>query len=176
MVRYLGNGKGLTILAILLAIVGIALAGYQYIKEFIIPSSEATSLDNVWYNENRDYYYPNATYHAIPDLHIIMNVETGQNIYILFDSQAVLRDSGSYESLQVVIYNNGVAISASWTQVADQRSGGGVIRHSLTLQYSIDSLTTGSYNITIAASTGISTGYLIGNRIEDCSLLIMTYN
>lgn len=175
----MGNGKGLTIFAIILAIIGIGLGGYPYIKEYIGPSTEDTpKIDDVLYSESRDFFFPTSSYQAIPNISIVLNVETGQDLYVLFDSQAVLRDQLGTQSISIQVTNNDVLIGASHTQVAHHVSalGGGVIRHSLNLQYVISSLTTGTYNITISVLGSGTLGEGTGNRVEDCSLFIIIYN
>ncbi|MBN1215521.1 MAG: hypothetical protein JXA99_08750 [Candidatus Lokiarchaeota archaeon] len=166
----MGNGKGLAIIALILALGSILLAGFPYIQPYIFPAADP-KIDNVWYSEARSNYTPITSYTAIPDLDIIINIETGQNVFVSFNSQAVLQADGNSQYIAIHVMNNDALIAASWTQIADRASVGSVIRHSLNLQYTIASLSTGSYNITIA----VVTGTMIGNSIEDCSLLIMTY-
>ena len=166
----MGNGKGFAIIALILALGSILLAGFPYIQPYIFPATDP-KIDSVWYSEARSNYNPITSYTAIPDLDIIINVETGQNVFVSFNSQAILQTDGTYQYIAIHVMNNDALVAPSWTQIADRASAGSVIRHSLNLQYTIASLSTGSYNITIA----VVTGTMIGNSIEDCSLLIMTY-
>lgn len=181
----MGEVKGLAIFALILGAFGVLLGGYIFYNDYILnPGTDETKtkdsspeIEDILFDSDGNNYYVTSTYIAIPGLHILIpGLEEGQTVYVIFEAQAVLRDSGSTEAIHVRLATNDNAITETWTQVADRVAPGGVIRHSITLQYSWEASSDGDCNITIQSSGSGTLGVSTGNYLTDNTLFVIIYN
>ena len=118
-------------------------------------------------------WYPTGSYTEV--ISIDVAVKEGQNLYIFFDSEVILRNSGIYEEIHIILKYNGIQILSSARTAADATSVGN-IRVSLTTQDNVLDLTADTYTISVESYGEGTLGSPGGNRIEKCSLVVMVYN
>jgi len=170
----LGNGKSLIVFTLLISLIAVSLGVYTIVIGNIPPTSQPYSkIENVYYNERSVPWYPTATYTEV--ISIDVEVKEGQNLQIFFESEVILRNSGTYEEVHIILSNNGIQIQSSARTVADVPSVANT-RLSLTTQDNILNLSANTYTISVESYGEGTLGSPGGNRIETCSFLIMVYN
>ena len=165
------RNTGVILLGIL-AIAGLGLSGYMFLKnEIIFPSSTSTVIRNMWYAEKFDSHYdPDVTYKDIPYMNILATVNTGESLYMLFNAHAGIYGSGAPSIIEIQIKMNGIQFDHPYTYVGVV--GGTTDTYTtICLQYSNRTIPAGIYNISICARRTASTT----NWIKDRTLLIYTY-
>ena len=168
-------GKGLSIAAIIISLIAVSLVGYTFLIEITVPTTEIYSkLEDVYYIENSVAWYPTGTYTEASGMSIEVDVKEGQNLLLMFESEVILRNSGTIETLSVRFSNNGTAILSSVRTVADAPPIN--TRLSLTTQDNLLNLTASTYTISVESYATGSLGSPLGNRIESCSFVIIVYN
>ena len=175
----MGNsGKGIAILAFILAAGGLGFGGFSFMYfSNLIPSSTTTpggnTVQNIWYAEYLTPQTPSEhpTYTTLTNMQLIITVNTGESVYISFNAKCTIDNSGSYEYIQCIIYQNGTEIPAPYAYVGEVNSELVDSLRMISLQYSIAGLAAGTYNFSIRATTGDNTA----NRIDDTILFIQTY-
>jgi hypothetical protein len=170
----LGNGKGLTIFTLLISLIAVGLGGYTVVNNIITTSSQTSSkIENIYYNERSITWYPTASYTEV--ISIDVTVKEGQNLYMFFESEVILRNSGTYEEIHIRLMYNAIQILSSLRTAAGDTSVGN-IRVSLTTQDNLLDLTADTYTISVESYGEGTLGSPGGNRIEKCSLVVMVYN
>ncbi len=176
------TGRGIAILAFILAASGLGFGGFSFIYfNNLIPTSptsptgEENIVQEIWYAEYLTHQTPSQhpTYTTLTNMQIVITVNTGESVYISYNAKYTIDNSGVYEYIESYIFQNGTAIPAPYAYVGEVNSV--ALTDSLrmvSLQYSISGLAAGDYNFSIRAATGDNTG---GNRIDDTTLFIQTY-
>lgn len=172
----MGNRKGLSIVTLLISLIAVSLGGYVFIKEITTPASQKHSqLEDVYYIENSVSWYPTGAYAVAAGMSIEVDVKEGQNLLLIFNSEVILRNSGTIETLSVRFSYNGTAILSSERTVADAPPLINT-RLSLTTQDNLLDLAANTYAISVESYATGSLGSPLGNRIESCSFAIIVYN
>ncbi|MFW9942523.1 MAG: hypothetical protein ACFFFT_15900 [Candidatus Thorarchaeota archaeon] len=170
----MGNGKGLTIFTLLISLIAVSLGVYTFVDEVLIPTSQTSSkIENVYYSERPVSWYPTSLYTEVISIDVV--VKQGQNLYMFFESEVILRNSGSYEEIHIRLTYNGIQITSSDRTAADVPAVA-TTRQTLTTQDNLLNLTADTYTISVESYGEGTLGYPGGNRIEKCSLVIMVYN
>ena len=163
------RSTGVILLGIL-AVAGLGLSGYMFLKnEIIFPS--ATVVRNVWYVEKFDSSYdPADSYEDIPSMSILATVNTGESLYMLFNAHAGAYGSGAPSTIEIRVKMNGILLDRPYTYIGV--TGGTTDTYStICLQYSNRTVPAGIYNISICARRTASST----NWINDRTLLVYTY-
>jgi hypothetical protein len=172
----LGNKKGLSLLALLLSLIAVGLGGYNFFIGLTAPTSQPVSqLDDIYYMENTVQWFPTGVYTVAAGMSLDVEVKEGQNMLLLFDSEVILTNSATLETVSIRFSNNGTAILSSTRTVADAPTPTSS-RLSLTTQDILLNLAAGSYTITVESYATGNLGSPTGNRIESCSFAIIVYN
>ncbi len=172
------TGRGIAILALILAASGLGFGGFSFIYfNNLIPTSttgEGNIVQEIWYAEYLTHQTPSQhpTYTTLTNMQIVITVNTGESVYISFNAKCTIDNSGSYEYIQCIIFQNGTEIPAPYAYVGEVNSEAVDSLRMVSLQYSISGLAAGDYEFSIRAATGNNTG---GNRIDDTTLFIQTY-
>ena len=132
-------------------------------------------MEDVYYIENTVSWFPTGTYAVAAGMSLNVEVNQGQNLLLLFDSEVILRNSGTIETVTARFNYNGTAILSSVRTVADAPTPINS-RLSLSTQDNLLNLTEGNYTITVESYGFGSLGSPLGNRIESCSFAILVYN
>lgn len=173
------SGRGIAILALLLSISGLCFGGFSFIyfNNLLTTSTtttpEGVTVQNAWYAENLTPQTPSEhpIYTTLTNMHLLITVNLGESVYISFNAKYTIDNSGVYEYIQSLIYQNGTMIPAPYAYVGEVNSGSSDSLRMVSLQYYITGLTAGDYNFSIRATTGDNTA----NRIDDTILFIQTY-
>ena len=172
----MGNRKGLSIITLIISLIAVSLGGYVFIKEIITPASQKHSqIDDIYYIENTVAWYPTGIYTVAAGMTIEVVVKEGQNVLLMFDSEVILRNSATLETVSVRFSYNGTAILSSLRTVADAPTPTNT-RLSLTTQDILLNLAANTYTISVESYATGSLGSPLGNRIESCSFAIILYN
>jgi hypothetical protein len=172
----LGNNKGLSIATLIISLIAVCLGGYTFIQEIISPTSQAYSqIEDIHYIENSIAWYPTGVYTVASGMSMDVDVKEGQNLLLIFDSEVILRNSGTIETVSVRFSYNGTAILSSIRTVADAPPTINT-RLSLSTQDNLLNLAAGTYTLAVESYATGSLGSPIGNRIESCSFVIIVYN
>ena len=172
------TGRGIAILALILAASGLGFGGFSFIYfNNLIPTSttgEGNIVQEIWYAEYLTHQTPSQhpTYTTLTNMQIVITVNTGESVYISYNAKYTIDNSGVYEWIESYIFQNGTAIPAPYAYVGEVNSEAVDSIRMVSLQYSISGLAAGDYNFSIRATTGDNTG---DNRIDDTILFIQTY-
>ena len=172
------TGRGIAILAFILAASGLGFGGFSFIYfNNLIPTSttgEGNIVQEIWYAEYLTSQTPSQhpTYTTLTNMQIVITVNTSESVYISYNAKYTIDNSGVYEWIQSNIYQNGTAIPAPYAYVGEVNSEAVDSLRMVSLQYSISGLAAGDYDFSIRAATGDNTG---DNRIDDTTLFIQTY-
>jgi len=172
------SGRGIAILAFILAASGLGFGGFSFIYfNNLIPTSttgEGNIVQEIWYAEYLTHQTPSQhpTYTTLTNMQIVITVNTGESVYISFNAKYTIDNSGVYEWIESYIFQNGTAIPAPYAYVGEVNSEAVDSLRMVSLQYSISGLAAGDYDFSIRATTGDNTG---DNRIDDTILFIQTY-
>ena len=172
------TGRGIAILALILAASGLGFGGFSFIYfNNLIPTSttgEGNIVQEIWYAEYLTSQTPSQhpTYTTLTNMQIVITVNTGESVYISYNAKYTIDNSGVYEWIESYIFQNGTAIPAPYAYVGEVNSEAVDSLRMVSLQYSISGLAAGDYEFSIRAATGDNTG---GNRIDDTTLFIQTY-
>ena len=172
------TGRGIAILAFILAASGLGFGGFSFIYfNNLIPTSttgEGNIVQEIWYAEYLTHQTPSQhpTYTTLTNMQIVITVNTGESVYISYNAKYTIDNSGVYEWIESYIFQNGTAIPAPYAYVGEVNSEAVDSLRMVSLQYSISGLAAGDYNFSIRATTGDNTG---DNRIDDTILFIQTY-
>jgi hypothetical protein len=171
------SGKGLAILAFILALGGLGFGGFSFFYfSNLIPASTTTSgkvVQDIWYAEYLTHQTPSEhpTYTTLTNMQLVITVNQGESVYISFNAKYTIDNSGVYEYIESFIYQNGTMIPAPYAYVGEVNSGSQDSLRMVSLQYSISGLAVGDYEFSIRATTGNNAF----NRIDDTILFIQTY-
>jgi hypothetical protein len=172
------TGRGIAILAFILAASGLGFGGFSFIYfNNLIPTSttgEGNIVQEIWYAEYLTHQTPSQhpTYTTLTNMQIVITVNTGESVYISYNAKYTIDNSGVYEWIESYIFQNGTAIPAPYAYVGEVNSEAVDSLRMVSLQYSISGLAAGDYDFSIRATTGDNTG---DNRIDDTILFIQTY-
>ena len=172
------TGRGIAILAFILAASGLGFGGFSFIYfNNLIPTSttgEGNIVQQIWYAEYLTHQTPSQhpTYTTLTNMQIVITVNTGESVYISYNAKYTIDNSGVYEWIESYIFQNGTAIPAPYAYVGEVNSEAVDSLRMVSLQYSISGLAAGDYDFSIRATTGDNTG---DNRIDDTILFIQTY-
>lgn len=172
------TGRGIAILAFILAASGLGFGGFSFIYfNNLIPTSttgEGNIVQEIWYAEYLTHQTPSQhpTYTTLTNMQIVITVNTGESVYISYNAKYTIDNSGVYEWIESYIFQNGTAIPAPYAYVGEVNSEAVDSIRMVSLQYSISGLAAGDYEFSIRATTGDNTG---DNRIDDTILFIQTY-
>ena len=172
------TGRGIAILAFILAASGLGFGGFSFIYfNNLIPTSttgEGNIVQEIWYAEYLTHQTPSQhpTYTTLTNMQLVITVNTGESVYISFNAKYTIDNSGSYEYIESYIFQNGTQIPAPYAYVGEVNSESVDSLRMVSLQYSISGLAAGDYDFSIRATTGDNTG---DNRIDDTILFIQTY-
>lgn len=172
------TGRGIAILAFILAASGLGFGGFSFIYfNNLIPTSttgEGNIVQEIWYAEYLTHQTPSQhpTYTTLTNMQIVITVNTGESVYISYNAKYTIDNSGVYEWIESYIFQNGTAIPAPYAYVGEVNSEAVDSLRMVSLQYSISGLAAGDYEFSIRAATGDNTG---DNRIDDTILFIQTY-
>jgi len=172
------TGRGIAILAFILAASGLGFGGFSFIYfNNLIPTSttgEGNIVQEIWYAEYLTHQTPSQhpTYTTLTNMQLVITVNTGESVYISFNAKYTIDNSGVYEFIESYIFQNGTAIPAPYAYVGEVNSEAVDSLRMVSLQYSISGLAAGDYEFSIRATTGDNTG---DNRIDDTILFIQTY-
>ena len=172
------SGKGLAIIAFLLALGGLGFGSYSFIYfNSLIPTSTTSGgniVQEIWYAEYLTPQTPSEhpTYTTLTNMQLVITVNSGESVYISYNAKYTIDNSGVYEYIESFIYQNGTMIPAPYAYVGEVNSGSQDSLRMVSLQYSISGLAAGDYEFSIRATTGDNTG---DNRIDDTILFIQTY-
>ncbi|GAH65415.1 unnamed protein product [marine sediment metagenome] len=103
------SGKGLGILALIIAIGALGLSAYQFILPS--PSGGGSNVRNVWYDEHTSTFFPiTSGYGAIPGLHVMATVNSGESLYVLFNAFAFIQNPslGFFIHFKIYIDENAI--------------------------------------------------------------------
>lgn len=172
------TGRGIAILAFILAASGLGFGGFSFIYfNNLIPTSttgEGNIVQEIWYAEYLTHQTPSQhpTYTTLTNMQIVITVNTSESVYISYNAKYTIDNSGVYEWIESYIFQNGTAIPAPYAYVGEVNSEAVDSLRMVSLQYSISGLAAGDYDFSIRATTGDNTG---DNRIDDTILFIQTY-
>ncbi len=175
------TGRGIAILAFILAASGLGFGGFSFIYfNNLIPTSptsptgEGNIVQEIWYAEYLTPQTPSQhpTYTTLTNMQIVITVNTSESVYISYNAKYTIDNSGVYEYIESYIFQNGTAIPAPYAYVGEVNSEAVDSLRMVSLQYSISGLAAGDYEFSIRATTGDNTG---DNRIDDTTLFIQTY-
>ena len=97
------TGRGIAILAIILAASGLGFGGFSFIYfNNLIPTSttgEGNIVQEIWYAEYLTHQTPSQhpTYTTLTNMQLVITVNTGESVYISFNAKYTIDNSGSYE-------------------------------------------------------------------------------
>jgi len=169
----MSNGRPtLPILAIILAIGGIALGGFTFITVSRIETQVANFSDqNSWYrfngtNFNTDPVY---TYLVFEGLIVEFEVGTGESVYFSFTCRAHIETIlGAWSFISVFFRVDGLIATSPNAQVGVYDAPSIFTVHDMVhLQDVRDNLTPGSHNVTVAIY-----GFSTANYIWESSLFV----
>jgi len=167
----LGNRKGLVIVTLFIGLIAVGLSGYIIVKDALIPTY--SKIEDIYYTERSVPWYPTGTYTDITSIDV--TVRQGQNLHILFDSEVILRNSATPETLSIILSYDGIQILSSERTVADIPEITNT-RLSLTTMENLLNLDADTYTISVESYGTGTLGSPGGNRIESYSFAIMVYN
>ena len=168
----MGNRNGLAIFALLIGLGGLGLGLYSV---FILPNTIIAQTTNnseimqIWTAEQPAVYYTSGSYGDIPDTDIIITVNTGENVVILFNGEFTASVGILLGGVRLMRDN--VEIPNSRREFNIETTGGILMGYSITTYVLIDNLAAGQYEIEVQAF-GVGTN----DRIDDGLLVIYTYN
>ncbi|MFX0033692.1 MAG: hypothetical protein ACFE8E_11880 [Candidatus Hodarchaeota archaeon] len=167
----MGSSKGLLILTLLIGISGLGLSGYTLLFALPANTQQAQSgVRNVWYTSNPNSVNVNSIDTIIPDLSIIATINSGESLYVLFNSEVYFESQSGIEILFVYISLNGRKIL---TPVATFGAQYGLkVWGSITLQYSNRTISPGVYNVSMIAVVSVATPL---KSLYDMTLFAFTY-
>lgn len=158
----------------ILAIAGFGLSGYMYFKnEILIPEVpedvEDTVIKNIWYAEQLDsiYFIP-TSWTEIPNFNVTVTVNSGEFLYISFNGFAGVYLSG-LETISLKFKINSLIHDNPFIQLGGSFSGN--LYAPVSLQYSIQNGTAGTYTISVCAISSPDAS----NWLKDLTLLVYTY-
>jgi hypothetical protein len=161
-------GRALGISALILGLVGAGLGGYVFVTNTIFPMvgiTESPSVQNTWFIQTEaGRELGNGVYaYLYPNSHLI-TVNQGESVYILFTGYHKFTTGGT--NAYYLILLDGV----TQTYTLLTRTSTGTERMTISMQYGISGLSTGTYNISISGYSNIAN--------QECfrsALLVQTY-
>lgn len=164
----MSSGKGLGIIALLIAISGLGLGIYT----LVFPAVQDTNfgIQNTWFSYDPNMYAtnPTGTDIVIDSLTINFTVHSGESVYFLFNTFAIVT-GGSPPAVQINFVLDGLKKSPPNYPEVVFGSDGASHYGSVTLQIA-KIISSGMHNVTVC----IISGY-VSNGIRDCTLLVQTY-
>ncbi|MFX0004132.1 MAG: hypothetical protein ACFE9C_08110 [Candidatus Hodarchaeota archaeon] len=165
----MSNGKGLTILALLIGISGLGLGVYTV----VFPKVDTNfGIQNTWFNYDSNAMgyatSPPGTDIVLDALTINFTVNSGESVYFLFNTFAIIT-VGSPGLIQINFVLDGVKKGPPAYPEVIFGSDGSTQYGSVTLQIA-KIISTGFHNLTI-----VIVGTDASNGIKDCTLLVQTY-
>ena len=161
---------GVIIIAIL-AIAGLGLSGFMFFKSEILVTEDAedTVIKNIWYTEQLDsiYYIP-TSWTEIPNFNVTVTVNSGEFLHISFNAFAGVYLSG-LEYIELRLKINNLIYDNPFIQLGGSFSGS--LYSPLSLQYSIQNGTAGTYTISMCAFSSLDAS----NWLKEMTLLVYTY-
>ena len=166
----MSNGKGLSILALLIGISGLGLGVYT----FIVPQGQVVDtnfgIQNTWFKYDPGTYGTNPilTELEIAALTINFTVNSGESVYFLFNSFAGVFETG-LTLIQIRFVLDGLIKGPPAYPEIIFASEGADQYGSVTLQIT-KVIAPGAHNLTISIY-----GSYAGNGIKDSTLLVQTF-
>lgn len=167
----MSNGKGLGILALLVGISGLGLGIYTLIVPQVQVVDTNFGIQNTWFNYDPTSYATSSVGVdiVIDALTINFTVNSGESVYFLFNTFAVVTGGGSPTAIQFNFVLDGLIKGPPAYPELYFASDGPDQYGSVTLQIA-KIISTGSHNVTISIK-----GSYAGNGIRDCTLIVQTY-
>ncbi|MFX1448210.1 MAG: hypothetical protein ACFFCG_08730 [Promethearchaeota archaeon] len=166
----MSNGKGLSILALLLGISGLGLGVYTLVFPQVQVVDTNFGIQNTWFKYDSGMYNtaPTSTYIIIPSLTVNFTVNAGESVYFLFNTYTVVA-GGGLSSIKFNFVLDGLIKSPPNYPEVIYASNGADQYGSATLQIT-KAIAVGFHNITISII-----GSYAGNGIKDSTLLVQTF-
>ena len=166
----MSNGKGLSILALLIGISGLGLGVYTLVFPQVQVVDTNFGIQNTWFKYDPTAYSTTIinTDLIIDSLTIIFTVNSGESVYFLFNTWAGVFGAG-LTVLQINFVLDGLIKSPPAYPEVNFASDGVDQYGSVTLQVA-KILSAGSHNITISIK-----GTYASNGIKDSTLLVQTF-
>jgi len=173
----MGKSSGLAVFALLIGVGGIAFGAYSYfifndkIAELNSQLKE-TSVRGTWYSENLDDWSPTSvnTNETIPLLTITFEVNQGESVYFLFITRTIIYSNSLQTFMRFTFRIDGVILNEPFSIAGGYDIDDYYTYIPVALQYSTDTLATGSHTVSVMALKSYSF-----NFIRQSTLLIQTY-
>ena len=166
----MSNGKGLGIIALLIGISGLGLGVYTLVfpPEQVVDTN--FGIQNTWFNHDSGMYNtaPVGVDLVIPALTINFTVNSGESVYFLFNTYAVVAGGGLTSIRFRFVLDGLIKAPPSYPEVIFASNGADQYG-SVTLQ-AVKVIAAGFHNITISMI-----GSYTGNGIKDPTLLVQTF-
>ncbi len=165
------SGKSLAVAGLIIGILGILLGGYS---SFTIVSNTASNIRGSWYDsvESDFSLNNNGVYSTISGLSITITINSGEKVYLLFNSRVILADDANQVCFDVYIDN--MKNKNSSFIFERSYSVGMAETLSFTLQYVNNTLNPGTHVITIKGTTAGGSSP-ISKVLKNSNLFVQTY-
>ena len=159
-------GKAGVILGIIGILVGAGGLGFG-----IITWMDQSKV-NIWNDFEEDIFTPPfAIYATIPNLHVIVNLNSPVQLFVLFSSSnRINTNPGGFADIIYYFYIDTRRLLNPYTRVGPYQGTSDLEYHSATLQYFNASFPAGLHNISVIVWSETT-----GNQIRECSLTVQTY-
>ncbi|MFX1407406.1 MAG: hypothetical protein ACFFBW_10640 [Promethearchaeota archaeon] len=166
----MSNGKGLGILALLVGLSGLGLGVYTLIVPQAPIVDNNFGIQNTWFNYNQTGYAtdPPGVDIVIDDLTINFTVNSGESVYFLFNTYAILT-GGTPPAIRFNFVLDGLKKGPPTYPELIFSIDSGTQYNSVTLQIATI-ISAGSHNITVCI-----TGTSSSNGILYSTLIVQTY-
>jgi len=142
----MATSKSLGIIGIILGLMGVILGGYVFFDNAIAPSlglKDPASVITNYYDSHQTYYFDGTDPEDLTTS-VIISISGNTDVYVMFNCYAYLT-TGEWIAFDISI--DGTKVTYSPMMVSGDQ------RESVSLQYYTNSLTSGSYEISVIAET-----------------------
>jgi hypothetical protein len=166
----MSNGKGLGILALLIGISGLGLGVYTLVLPQVQVVDTNFGIQNTWFNHDSGMYntVPDGVDIVIPALTVNFTVNSGESVYFLFTTYAVVTGAGLTAIRFNFVLDGSIKAPPSYPEVVFASDG--VDQHGSATLQTVKVIAAGFHNITISMM-----GSYTGNGIKDPTLLVQTF-
>ena len=165
------SSKGWSIFTLLIAFVGLGFSGYTYF--FVLPQlsqQQQFGIQNTWYDTYSSSVDVNTFDTIIPDLSVVVTVNPGESLYVLYNTDAFYESGAGIEFLNVYLRLNNYKISTPSASFGTQTAVKMWIE--LILPYTNFTISSGVYNISLIANAPGSTA---SKSLYDMTLFAYTF-
>ena len=157
------GGNVLAIFAMIIAIGSLALSGYVLTLNQTPSESEPQTITQIWFDSKESSYTLLTSFYDIPDLELTITVNTGENVYILFNGQFTVSSGTTSGEIRLRIDDTTIDDRSFYSDASG-------LYHwdSLTLQHVAVGLSAGIHTISMQAAGSSGT-------IHSMSLVAYTF-